>query len=159
MALRFTAYKNLSLFNSEYTIILGSSHVDIRTAIEVVTMVKCLGVLDTISYGGKTKTTRRWKCPSGSTGRYVYLLFEDTISSPKLGEVEVYAPSTAPSSMPSGGEYVTWMRLMCMHPLRRPVQCRVAVSMSHVLRTQAEFIQHEYIQYCYSSGIHKYVNI
>ena len=29
------------------------------------------------------------------------------------------------------------------------------------LRTQAqaEFIQHEYIQYCYSSGIHKYVNI
>ena len=27
------------------------------------------------------------------------------------------------------------------------------------LRTQAEPIQHEYIQYCYSSGIHKYVNI
>ena len=27
------------------------------------------------------------------------------------------------------------------------------------LRTQAEFIQHEYIQYYYSSGIHKYVNI
>ena len=27
------------------------------------------------------------------------------------------------------------------------------------LRTEAEFIQHEYIQYCYSSGIHKYVNI
>ena len=27
------------------------------------------------------------------------------------------------------------------------------------LRTQAEFIQHEYIQYCYSSGIHTYVNI
>ena len=26
-------------------------------------------------------------------------------------------------------------------------------------RTQAEFIQHEYIQYYYSSGIHKYVNI
>ena len=27
------------------------------------------------------------------------------------------------------------------------------------LRTQAEFIQHEYTQYCYSSGIHTYVNI
>ena len=26
-------------------------------------------------------------------------------------------------------------------------------------QAQAEFIQHEYIQYYYSSGIHKYVNI
>ena len=46
-------------------------------------------------------------------------------------EVEVYAPSTAPSSMPSGGEYVTCVRLRCTHPLRLPVQCRVAVSRSH----------------------------
>ena len=70
-------------------------------------MVNCLDELDTISYGGQTETTRRWKCPPGSADRYVYLLFEDTTSSLKLVEVEVYAPSTAPSLITSGGEYVT----------------------------------------------------
>ena len=58
-------------------------------------MARCSDDIVTISYGGLVETAKRWKCPSSSTARYVYLLYVNLASSPKLGAVEVYTPTTA----------------------------------------------------------------
>ena len=110
------AFRSTTYIYSDYTILIGNCHVDVRTAPEGATMARCTIDAETISYERLVATTKRWKCPPGSTGRYVYLLFEDTTSSPKLGEVEVYAATAASSSVASS-KYVTY-QLSCLANVR-----------------------------------------
>ena len=77
---------------------MGANNVDILSATEASTTVHCSYNIETIQYQGVDDTGKRWRCPSGSSGRYVYLLYEDPNSDPGLTEVEVYAVNASISA-------------------------------------------------------------
>ena len=68
-------------------------------------MPRCTNNTETIRYGGP-ETAKRWQCPPGSTGRYVYLLAEDDTKDPGLIEVKVYGINDTSSGPLHGSEYV-----------------------------------------------------
>ena len=103
---------------------MGDNNVDILSATEASTTVHCSSDIETIQYQGVDDTAKRWQCPPGSSGRYVYLLYEDPNSDPGLMEVEVYAANTSISAGIGGCDLkftvivkIDFSYIMIMHTL------------------------------------------
>ena len=83
---------------SVYEVILGDSDTNILTEPKFSTMKRCSNNIETIPRNDGIDLTKRWQCPTGSFGRYVYLYLINPTYDTELCEIEVYAQTISSSS-------------------------------------------------------------
>ena len=78
---------------------MGDTFNDVLTASDLSTMIRCVQNTDMVTYD--YTSGKLWKCPTASSGRYVYLYAEH--SGMDLIEVEVYTRNMPSSFMETCG--------------------------------------------------------
>ena len=98
-------YKSAFWF-PEYVVILSDINKNILINTDDPTLVRCTVNTETNILSNLFDIRKRWKCPCGSVGRYVYLFFKNPSEGTAVCEVEVYADDTPCISIRSC-EYIT----------------------------------------------------
>ena len=91
-------------FVPDYVVLVGESDKNILINTDDPSLVRCTNNTETIEMTSALDVKKRWQCPCGSVGRYVYLFFKNPTMSTVICDIEVYAENT-PCSPRLSSEY------------------------------------------------------